>query len=253
MPQLQPTRRGFTFIELVIVITVIAALAAIGFPVYKSVRKNVDISATKTLISAVVTAMETYQLKSWSWNVSTDPTKPELRTYHLWDLNHKDGKDRDNPDIPTKNDGVQRFYSIDGYTPGSRDEHDKSYTLSLEQGTLISEFRNPAKSSEWENGPWNNDPKLTFDANFPPEVLKSGYTGFLNMVAPTIHKKFINKRGILIDAWEQPLRIEFGAKKFGTDSMGIWSAGFDKWDGTFMDGPKKLEVLEEADDIRSWQ
>lgn len=245
MLPLQPTRRGFTFVELVIVITVIAALAGIGFPVYKSVRKQVDINATKALISAVVTAMSTYQLKTWTWNTAAVGATPELKTYHIWDLNHQKG-----PDIPTQNDKNLRFYSIDGYTPGSRVEHPQSYRDAVRDGTNL-DVQMPIES-EWSNEPWNMDKTKTYDANFPKEVLASGYTGFINMVAPSIHKSFINKRGILIDAWKQPLRIEFGAKKFGTDPMGIWSPGFDKWDATFMDAARK-DYDVNADDLRSWE
>jgi prepilin-type N-terminal cleavage/methylation domain-containing protein len=239
------TRRGFTFVELVIVITVIAALAGIGFPVYKSVKKNVDKNATKALVSAVVTAMSTYQLKTWTWNVSTDPLKPEMHTYHMWDLNHVKG-----PDIPMLNNDTLRFYSIDGYTPGSRTEHDSDWREKIRDGQNLDVQR--AIESKWDNDPWFKQPDGTYDINFPKEVLASGYSGFINMAAPAVHKKFINKRGILVDAWEQPLRIEFGAKKFGTDPMGIWSAGFDKWDSTFTDSAR-LQVDDDTDDLRSWQ
>ena len=252
-------RSGFTFVELVVVITVIAALAAIGFPVFRSVKKASDVSATQSMVQAVATAMSTYQLKTWTWETkAAGPSTPaEMRTYHLWDLNHFNKSGIDQPDIkmgmsPEGTPSQPRFFSIDGYTPGSKSYHKKNKT---EQQALFDLASKILPTENWEKPDTTHgtgkDGKPQWDGNFPPQVIKSGYTGFMNMVAPTIHKKFVHTNGIIRDAWEQPLRITSGAKLFGTDSFGIWSSGYDKWDQTFRDDFKKYD--ENADDLRSWR
>jgi len=249
--QLGTIRSGFTFVELVVVITVIAALAAIGFPVFRSVKKASDVSATESMVHAVATAMSTYQLKTWTWETkaATSTMPAEMRTFHLWDLNrYLANATTLNPDIkmsePEGTPSMKKFFSIDGYTPGSKVFHVKP---GKDQQKIFEEASTGIK------GP----AKELWDGNFPPPVIKSGYTGFMNMVAPTIYKKFIRKDGIIIDAWELPLRIHFQAKIFGTDSFGIWSAGYDRSDQTFrkdsLSDLKWKDYDERADDLRSWR
>lgn len=79
----------------------------------------------------------------------------------------------------------------------------------------------------------------TMDGGFPPAVIASGYTGFIDMAKPAIKKTFISRQGIPIDAWLRPLRISFAAKVYGVQGFGVWSAGPDGVDGT-------------ADDLKSW-
>lgn len=77
------------------------------------------------------------------------------------------------------------------------------------------------------------------DGDFAPEIVDSGYLGFVAMALPSIKKNFIARNQQPWDAWKHPLRIAFSAKVYGAQGFGIWSAGFDGLDGT-------------ADDIRSW-
>ncbi len=256
--QTRTFRGGFTFVELVVVITVIAALAAIGFPVYRSVRKASDVSATQSMVQAVATAMSTYQLKTWTWETkaakpnATPPEPAEMRTYHLWDLNRfASDKTTLNPDIKMgEPEGITpkaKFFSIDGYTPGSKSTHNKN---GKNQQQIFNEASDPLKSMMPRDG-------ARWDGNFPTAVIKSGYTGFMNMVAPNIHKSFIRSDGIIIDRWLQPLRIHFQAKIFGTDSFGIWSAGYDKYDQTFrndsLNDLRWNHIPDNVDDLRSWK
>ncbi len=79
----------------------------------------------------------------------------------------------------------------------------------------------------------------TQDGGYSKEILDSGYTGFIKMAQPQIKKSFISRQGIPVDAWQQPLRIAFAAKVYGTQGFGVWSVGLDGIDGTY-------------DDLKSW-
>ncbi len=234
-------RHGFTLIELIVVISVIAALAAMGFPAYLGIKHKVDVSSTDTLVNSIATAITTYSTKTWTWNTALAGTPPRMRTYHMFDLNHlgSDGTTSpadDKPDLESApKSGSLKFFSIDGYTPPEKD------FSTVSAGGVRTFTANVA-------------PGETYDGNFPTAVLNSGYTGFVNMASPSIKKSFINMRGQIVDAWQRPLRITFAAKVFGTQSFGVWSAGYDGKDGisptTFQDittSPLK------SDDLRSWE
>ena len=161
-----------------------------------------------------------------------------MRQYHMFDLNHLgfDGTTSPVDDKPDLEDAPKskslKFFSIDGYTPPEKDFYNtgtKSYPTT------------------------NVAPGDTYDGNFPMAVLNSGYTGFVNMVSPSVKKSFINKKGQIVDAWQRPLRIAFAAKVFGTQSFAVWSAGYDGKDNilstTFQDDTTRPN----SDDLRSWE
>ena len=79
----------------------------------------------------------------------------------------------------------------------------------------------------------------TEDGGFAPEILASGYQGFVAMTRPDLKKSSIARNLQLVDAWKHPLRIAFAARIYGTQGFGVWSAGPDGIDGT-------------ADDLQSW-
>ena len=230
-------RGGFTLLELVIVISVIAALAAMGFPAWRMIKHRVDVSSTDTLVNSIATAITTYSTKTWTWNTGT-PAAPIMRTYHMFDLNHLGFNGTTSPadnkpdleNVPKS--GNLKFFSIDGYTPPEKDFYNT--------GT---------KSYPTTNVP----PGDTYDGNFPMAVLNSGYTGFVNMASPSVKKSFINKRGQIVDAWQRPLRIAFAAKIFGTQSFGVWSAGYDGKDGILSTTFQDDTTQPNSDDLRSWE
>ncbi len=234
------TRRGFTFIELVVVISIIVALAAIGFPTWGMISNRVKVNATDALVNSIATSITTYQTKTWTWNIGTTAA-PQMRTYHIFDLNHFNGASL-NPDLADMPNGTRRFFSIDGYMPPLSDysgpSHEETYSY---DGSLPKDnYTSAPQSSDPER---IADPK-PWDVNFPLQVLNSGYRGFVDMAQPQIKKTFINKRGQVVDAWGRPLRIAFAAKVYGTQAFGIWSAGLDKKD--------HLETRPSDDDLRSW-
>jgi hypothetical protein len=87
--------------------------------------------------------------------------------------------------------------------------------------------------------PATKDTAMT-DGGFSPDLIASGYPGFIVMARPTIARRFLDQRQQPIDAWGRPLRIAFAADCYGSSWFGIWSFGPDGIDDT-------------ADDLVSWK
>ena len=237
-------RRGFTFVELVVVISVIAALAAIGFPAWSMISTRVKVNATEALVASVATSITTYSTKTWTWVDSAN--KP--RTYHIFDLNHfKPGTTNEEiPDLEdTPNGSDRKWFSIDGYMPS-------------ENSSFWDTSAGNYSSTPSEANPNQNATPPAYDVNFSLDVLKSKYRGFVAMAQPSIKPSFINKRGQVVDAWKRPLRIAFAARVFGTQPFGVWSAGLDGKDsivrgtGADKDTYKDDPAAKAIDDLRSW-
>src|SRR5271170_2331143 len=88
---------AFTLLELIVVISVMAVLASMGFAAFKYIRRQVDIGATQTLVQAVSMAIQNYGLKTFSWYDMDPPVPPSTlptvstpamqHVAFLWDLN----------------------------------------------------------------------------------------------------------------------------------------------------------------------
>ena len=209
-------RAGFTFLELVVVISIIASLAAMGFPAWRYYKASADRNATIALVQNIATAITQYPVKTWTWDsnpawrppswIAPPGYNPMIRTAFLWDLNNSGS----NPDCPAVPNGPNKYYSLDGEPdPG------------------------PARLPPAAPNP------LRYDQNFVRNVNWSGYAGFYDMVRPTIALRFLSKKRQIIDAWGNPLRIAFAADTYGSSWFGLWSAGPDRRDDT-------------DDDICSW-
>jgi prepilin-type N-terminal cleavage/methylation domain-containing protein len=230
------SRGGFTLLELIVVISVITALAAMGYPAYLGIKHKVDVSSTDTLVNSIATAITTYSTKTWSWNAGTSAA-PIMRMYHMFDLNHLDSSSNANPDLhDAPKGGTKRFWSIDGYTLPEKPAYFTSPNTWLDYKYPVS----PDLDSSGDG---------LFDGGFPKEVLVSGYKGFVNMASPSVKKSFINKKGQIVDAWQRPLRISFAAKVYGTQAFGVWSAGYDGKDDDIVRGTEAPSV----DDLKSWE
>ena len=226
------SRGGFTLLELIVVISVITALAAMGYPAYLGIKHKVDVSSTDTLVNSIATAITTYSTRTWSWNTGTTAA-PTMRTYHMFDLNHLNNNGSANPDLSdAPKGGTKRFWSIDGYTLPERSPYFTSPNTWLDYKYPVS----PDLDSTGDG---------LFDGGFPKEVLASGYKGFVNMASPSVKKSFINKKGQIVDAWQRPLRISFAAKVYGTQAFGVWSAGYD--------GKDDIVGRPSEDDLKSWE
>lgn len=55
------SRRGFTLVEMIVVISMIAALAGISFPVYRSIQKKVEKSRATMLIGQLERAIDNFE------------------------------------------------------------------------------------------------------------------------------------------------------------------------------------------------
>ncbi|MBA3699393.1 MAG: hypothetical protein H0W78_11140 [Planctomycetes bacterium] len=77
------------------------------------------------------------------------------------------------------------------------------------------------------------------DGGFTPEILASGYRGFVAMTGSLLKNRPSLKTSSRSTHGSGPLRIAFSVKIYGTTGFGIWSAGPDGVDGT-------------ADDLTSW-
>jgi|GEM_PF-5335832 prepilin-type N-terminal cleavage/methylation domain-containing protein len=253
-PGWQRNRRAFTLLELIVVISVMAVLAAMGFPAYKFIKRQVDIGATQTLVQAVAAAITTYGQKTWSWCDMTAPStpggtptlvltngQPTTHTMYLWDLNGANPNDPSNTNQPdclinAHNPSLGKKYdSIDGTPPNPTLTNDTSKSLG---GSGLTTLDGEPKVD-------NRDgmlPNASFFANNPAKAYGlwvSGYSGFYDMCQPSIDHRFVNSKHQPIDSWKQPLRIAFAANTYGSAWFGVWSAGPDMTDDT-------------ADDLKSW-
>ena len=70
--ELTKKKKGFTLVELIIVIAIIAVLAAVAIPKLNSVKKNSNVSADKANAKIIATAVSTAIA-----NEEDDPTNPD--------------------------------------------------------------------------------------------------------------------------------------------------------------------------------
>ncbi|MBA3686414.1 MAG: prepilin-type N-terminal cleavage/methylation domain-containing protein [Planctomycetes bacterium] len=190
------TRRGFTMMEVLICLVVVAILSSMGLGAFSALRRRGDFSAAAATVAAVAAAIEQYPLRTWSVSYDHDGDDPEddgfatgggpatpqrLRAGRIFDCDDTNG--------PLGGDGL-----IDG-----------------QPATVAGTDR---------------------DGPFATETLRSGYTGFLAMTHAPISGRFIDPSGRPRDAWRKPLRIAWAAGVYGTAGFGVWSAGRDGLDGT---------------------
>ncbi|MQX54831.1 type IV pilin protein [Alcanivorax sediminis] len=82
----QPNR-GFTLIELMIVIAVISILAAIAFPSYQSHVQKTRQTEMKGLLSGFATALENYRAQNFSYEDAGTALTPPTNLYYTVTLN----------------------------------------------------------------------------------------------------------------------------------------------------------------------
>jgi prepilin-type N-terminal cleavage/methylation domain-containing protein len=82
--------KGFTLMELMVVIVIVAILAAVAVPLYINYVKDAQRTEAKAAIGAIITAEQAYYLKSPGFNPSAAPsyaTVAELATRGFLDPN----------------------------------------------------------------------------------------------------------------------------------------------------------------------
>jgi prepilin-type N-terminal cleavage/methylation domain-containing protein len=247
--------RAFTLLELIVVISVMAVLASMGFASWKYIKRQVDIGATQTLVQAVSAAITNYGAKTFSWYDMDAPVAPStIATVHnpitqhvafLWDLNSPRVVPGNTPDLPLNAAFPTvsfKYDSIDGTPPDPSKPLDTS--KSRGGGGITTDTGEPRDNRDgWTNGLpgtttfFGNG--LGGNARIYNGIWYAGYRGFYDMCQPSIDKRFINSKHQPIDAWKQPLRIAYAANTYGSAWFGVWSAGPDLTDDT-------------ADDIQGW-
>jgi type IV pilus assembly protein PilA len=66
--------KGFTLMELMVVIVIVAILAAVAVPLYINYVKDAQRTDAKATIGAIITAEQVYYLKSPSFTADSSPT-----------------------------------------------------------------------------------------------------------------------------------------------------------------------------------
>ncbi len=90
----RPSRHAFSLLEMMIVVSIIAALSGMGYGILTSTRNRARIQGTRMLVHAVATAINVYSTRTWTVSAPdpSDPTGPRLeRLGHLWDMNEPPG------------------------------------------------------------------------------------------------------------------------------------------------------------------
>jgi prepilin-type N-terminal cleavage/methylation domain-containing protein len=215
---------GFTLLELLVVMTIIAVLSALGLPLYYSVRHNIDRTATTVLIQSVVSAMEQYQVRTGSahyhW-VAISKTTPTGAIIGYTDM----VASNDPHAAPGQTIGSGWIWMLSGCTTGSAHAH------------MIDGF--PSAAAPVGDGGSPAALAASAETGFTTDLIASHYLGFYDMVHPDIDHRFVAPDHQIIDAWGSPLRIAYADATYGSDQFGIWSPGLDRLDST-------------ADDLWSW-
>ncbi|MBA3683962.1 MAG: type II secretion system protein [Planctomycetes bacterium] len=91
------SRRGFTLIELMVVMAIIMVLVGGSLPIYAHMKKRAKLDQTRVLVKSVGAAISAYSSTGgvWSWMTTSGP-----RQAPLWDLN-RDGLLDGPPDADT--------------------------------------------------------------------------------------------------------------------------------------------------------
>src|SRR5690606_37030596 len=76
-------RKGFTLIELIVVMAIIGVLVMLAMPKYLNYTKEADITRIKTNLKELETASEKYYMAYNEWpKISSEPlTKEEIESY----------------------------------------------------------------------------------------------------------------------------------------------------------------------------
>lgn len=212
-------RRGFTLLEMVIVITVIIALAGIGIPIYGVINRQMKISSTRAMVALVAHAIEQYGSSRWTWAqldalgkpVLDGNKRPIIRSGNIFALKEE------GQSVNARGDKIP-FHTIDG-RPEPADPAERVSTA-------------------------------TYDGPFPLadkfSIYYSGYRGFYDMTGVTVDtRNNLNAKHQIVDAWGEPLRICYAAGVYGTKGFGVWSPGPDHID-------QDTDSKAPRDDLCSW-
>lgn len=179
-------REGFSLVELLICIGVIAALAGISYAAFGPTKAAAQIKRTTQLVQAVAA-----QIAASGAQTTTVQLGGRDRVVHLWNVDRQDES------------GAVVDLEIDG------------------------------------------DPQLGWIPAVAGMAVPATYRGLANGVEVAWPKGSVAANGQLIDAWGEPLRVDFNQAHFAPSRVGIWSKGPDRESDRTQ--PETLQ-----DDIVSW-
>ena len=213
------SRYGFTVIELLIVIAVAIAIMGMSIPAYQYVRRKAAIDATRTLVSAVATAIDAYgqRVRPVYGPDRSDPTTPNsakrrilVANLPMWDV--------DKDLIIDDNKGLDRDAAL---------------------ATLL-----PQISSKIALGSTIADLDM------------QGYAGFVGGSHASVPAQaFDASSGRIIDTWGTPLRFKAGvtAGSTSTSTSSAPGAYAGAWFGVWSCGPNTNDDGGNGDDVCSWK
>jgi len=77
------SRRGFTLVEMLVVIGMIAALAGISFPVYKSIQKKVERQQTAMFLTSIERAVDNFETE-YNYLPYAEAAYPTAEQTYYW-------------------------------------------------------------------------------------------------------------------------------------------------------------------------
>lgn len=121
-------QKGFTLVELMIVIVIIGILVAVAVPIYKSVQKNARKKACLSNIKVLQSAVLIYQVENGTENVDGifSGERIEFNPANLTNINASYLKAVQNPEIIYPN-------SVHSYTlvKSNKDEHGNYHSITV--------------------------------------------------------------------------------------------------------------------------
>jgi len=112
--------------------------------------------------------------------------------------------------------------------------------ISYHQSTLPIPISGSSEVKHLRLWDWNKDgiidgfpdQETLGDLSQRSEVIAKGYRGFAAMTGISLAKRNLDQQtGKILDAWGQPLHLDFAVNRYGDSAFGVWSAGPDGLDG----------------------
>ncbi len=234
--------KAFTMIELMVVMTVIIALAGIGFPVYNMVRVRSQVNATQATIQALAVAIAAQPRRTWSYSDSTgNPVNRPL--FNVNSLDSATGGSDTWGDVDIDGDPDPNGNKIvDPVGSTANAERNASNTDGMYG--LESDFNLVTTNA-------------TNDLSAFKDIVASGYRGALYHLSLSLPANQVNIKKQPIDAWKKPLHLRWDSSKSWPGGFRIWSNGPNKIDNSFpydptkSDNTKAFTFVPRTDDIDS--
>jgi prepilin-type N-terminal cleavage/methylation domain-containing protein len=188
---------GFTLIEVILVVAVLLALFAIGFPTLSHLMRRGDIASTSGLVGSVASTIAAY------------PQQMTISYDHDDDDADDDGRKDSDPLVAAtpRKQRVLQAWDVNASADGAED----------------------APGDEFIDGRPALVADATHDGPYWHAVLDHPYSGFIAMTHFPASRRFqVNERGQLIDRWRQPLRLIYSGEHYGASGFCVTSAGPDR-------------------------